>query len=148
MPNGARLRTVNAPPPSHSRFAGFALATLVLLTACGGDDDAASVASTSTTTSPTTFATLVSVPDTTAPPTEPPSSSTTTEPEPTESTYTIVAGDSLFAIADRQGITLDALVAANGWTDGIDHLILPGDEILIPSPSAVTTDGTTTTSGA
>lgn len=143
---------MNAPHPTLTRFVAPALATLVLLAACGGDDDASS-ASSSTTTSVTTFATLATVADTTLPATEPSSpttdpSSPTSEPESATSTYTIVAGDSLFAIADREGITLDALVAANGWTDGIDHLILPGDEILIPSPSAVTTDGTTTTSGA
>ncbi len=114
-----------------------ALASLTLLSACGGDDDASPAASSSTTTAPSTFATLAPVPATTVPATDPPS--VTTEPEASESTYTIVAGDSLYAIAEREGVTLDALVEANAWTDGIDHLILPGDEILIPSASGAET---------
>jgi LysM repeat protein len=46
--------------------------------------------------------------------------------------YTIVAGDTLSAIAARAGVSLSDLVDANGWPDGSDHLILPGDVIALP----------------
>ncbi len=46
--------------------------------------------------------------------------------------YTVVAGDTLSAIADRAGVSLSDLVDANGWPDGSDHLILPGDVIALP----------------
>lgn len=140
---------------SHVRLGAAVVASgLLLLAACGGDDDADPVASTpSTTTAATTFATLATVPPTepSAPATDP----TSTDPTSTDpgaepggdggETYTIVEGDSLFAIAERLGVSLDALVEVNGWPDGIDHLILPGDEILVPG-----TDGgeATTDEGA
>ena len=46
--------------------------------------------------------------------------------------YTVVAGDTLSAIADRAGVSLSDLVDANGWPDGSDHLILPGDVLALP----------------
>lgn len=52
-------------------------------------------------------------------------------------TYTIAAGDTLSGIATRADVSLDALVDANGWTDGADHLIMPGDVVVLP-------DGATT----
>ena len=58
---------------------------------------------------------------------------------PSEQTYTVQAGDSLFAIAERFGVTPDLICSYNGWPDCIDppHLLLPGDDILIPPGSAV-----------
>jgi len=47
--------------------------------------------------------------------------------------YTVVSGDSLFAIAKKHCINIDALVAANAWTDGVNHVIHPGDVITIPA---------------
>ena len=64
---------------------------------------------------------------------------------PVEQTYTVVAGDSLSKIASLYDITVDVLVNYNGWTDGASHLILPGDEILIPPNTPV--GGSTTASG-
>lgn len=46
--------------------------------------------------------------------------------------YTVAGGDALYAIADRFCTTADAIVAANGWTDGIAHPLFPGDAITIP----------------
>jgi len=46
--------------------------------------------------------------------------------------YTITAGDTLGSIASRSGVSLADLVATNGWADGSDHLILPGDVIALP----------------
>ena len=59
------------------------------------------------------------------------SSGGTVNPNPgTESTtYTVVAGDSLWAIANRYGTTVDALRAANGISG---DLILVGQVLIIP----------------
>lgn len=46
-------------------------------------------------------------------------------------TYTIRAGDTLFGIASRAGVSLRALLQANGLT--VDSLILPGQELVIPA---------------
>lgn len=51
-------------------------------------------------------------------------------------TYTIAAGDTLSGIADRAAVSLDALVAANGWPNGTDHVIMPGDVVMLPHGAA------------
>ena len=58
---------------------------------------------------------------------------------PDEQTHTIAAGDSLFGIATLYDVTPELICTYNGWTDCIDppHLLLPGDQILIPPGSAV-----------
>jgi len=56
------------------------------------------------------------------------------------STYVIVAGDTLNLIASSHGVTLDALLEANGIQ--ADSLIMPGDELVIPAPEATTTTAT------
>lgn len=48
--------------------------------------------------------------------------------------YTVVAGDTLGAIAASHGASLDALLAENGLT--LASVIYPGDQILIPGPGA------------
>ncbi len=65
---------------------------------------------------------------------------------PSEQTYQIQSGDSLFKIASLYDITPDLICTYNGWSDCIDppHLLLPGDTILIPPGGAVpgtSTDG-------
>lgn len=50
--------------------------------------------------------------------------------------HTVEAGDSLMAIAERYQISIEALVGFNGWGDGVDHVIVPGDVIALP-PDAV-----------
>ena len=47
----------------------------------------------------------------------------------------MVDGDSLFAIAQDAGITVDELVAANGWPDGDAHVIFPGDVVQLAPPA-------------
>ena len=47
--------------------------------------------------------------------------------------YVVVAGDYLSGIAKKNGTTVDAIVAANGWTDGSAHNIFPGDKIKMPA---------------
>ncbi|MCU1366152.1 MAG: hypothetical protein JWN39_1791, partial [Ilumatobacteraceae bacterium] len=46
--------------------------------------------------------------------------------------YVVVGGDALSAIAAASGVSLDALVSANGWSDGAAHVIRPGDTIQLP----------------
>jgi LysM repeat protein len=48
-------------------------------------------------------------------------------------THTIVAGDFLSSIADRYQVEIDDIVGANGWADGREHLLLPGDVIYLPA---------------
>ena len=52
------------------------------------------------------------------------------------SAYTVEAGDALFMIARRYGVTLAALLAANSFTS--TTTILPGQVMRIPAPAAVT----------
>jgi len=47
-------------------------------------------------------------------------------------TYEVQPNDTLVGIAKKVGSTVDAIVAANGWTDGAAHPIYPGDTIKIP----------------
>lgn len=46
--------------------------------------------------------------------------------------YTVVAGDYLSGIAKKVGSTVEAIVEANGWADGANHVLIPGDVIKIP----------------
>ncbi|MFV0307009.1 MAG: LysM peptidoglycan-binding domain-containing protein, partial [Desertimonas sp.] len=62
-------------------------------------------------------------------------STTTTAVEATETTHTVVEGDTLFGIAAEAGVTVDALIEANGWEDGVDHVIIPGDVVVLPGGS-------------
>lgn len=66
----------------------------------------------------------------------------TTQPRSTAgiNPYTVKAGDSLFGIARRNGVTLSALLSANSFT--ITSTILPGQVIRIPASTLpVTTAG-------
>ena len=60
-----------------------------------------------------------------------PTETTMPGPDPGQGKYTVVAGDSFSAIANQWGVTVSALMAANGWIDA-SVVILPGDEINIP----------------
>ncbi len=55
---------------------------------------------------------------------------TTTAPAAPAQTYVIQAGDTLSVIAERFGVTIDAISAANGITDV--NSIQPGQELIIP----------------
>jgi sortase A len=68
---------------------------------------------------------------TTSPTATPPSQTPT--PAPAEpSIYVVQGGDSLWKIAESYGITVDALVEANGISR--DDVIRPGQELVIPMP--------------
>ena len=47
--------------------------------------------------------------------------------------YTVVTGDSLWAISQQYCTTVGALVAANGWSDGEQHPLYPGDVLVVPA---------------
>lgn len=76
---------------------------------------------------------------------------------PFEQVYQIRSGDSLASIAAIHGVTLEQLVDYNEFADGADHLLLPGEYLLVPPdalmspagppvlPLATTTTPTTTT---
>jgi LysM repeat protein len=119
--------------------AALACAPLVLLSACGTAGDAAEGAD----------STLEYVPATNYVLREPATTTTTTSlapdaatpaggTSPSEQTYTIEAGDGLFAIANRFNVEMQLICDYNGWAQcGGDKLLLPGDEILIPPNAAV-----------
>jgi LysM repeat protein len=90
-----------------------------------------------TTVVPTTptYVTLAPQPTTTvgAPPSSNQVATSTTVGADASGTYTVKAGDYLVAIARRVGTTADAIVAANGWDDGLQHTIYPGDQIKLPA---------------
>ena len=111
--------------PGRAGGVAFGVTALVVLAACGGSDG---VAPTSTVAVLTTdFATIPPVETTEPPPTVPPS----TLPEPQD--YVIVGGDNPSLIAQRFGVSLQALVAANGWSDVSSQFPLPGQTIIIPA---------------
>jgi LysM repeat protein len=62
-----------------------------------------------------------------------PAATSTTVSESAGGTYTVVAGDYLNLIATNTGTTVDAIVKANGWTDGASHPIFPGQVIKMPA---------------
>jgi LysM repeat protein len=63
---------------------------------------------------------------------------------PTEQQYVIKAGDSLSKIAAAHEISMDDIINYNGWTDGTNHLLIPGETIRIPPNAMVPGSGTST----
>ena len=75
------------------------------------------------------------------------SNATTTTIPQTGATYNVVAGDTISGIAARAGISAKSLAAQNGWSDGANHAIFPGDAVKLPAnakPVASPTSSTTT----
>ena len=93
--------------------------------ACGGDDDAL-------TSSPTASGTHA---PTASPTVTPPPGDEPTIP-PDQQTYTVVAGDTMYSIAQRFGMTVEALSEANGITD--PTLINIGEVLVIPLADGAT----------
>jgi nucleoid-associated protein YgaU len=105
-------------------LAGVALVSFLLAACGGGGDD-----ETPTATLPPAL------------PTQPPALQTTPTATPTEEVqgaqeqeYEIQAGDTLAAIADQFGVTVEAIVAANQIEN--PDLIQPGQTLIIPAPEA------------
>jgi LysM repeat protein len=63
---------------------------------------------------------------------DPSSNSTTTTVGTEDGTYVVQAGDYLSGIAAKFDTTAQAIADANGWSDGINHAIFPGDVIQLP----------------
>lgn len=62
-----------------------------------------------------------------------PTETTMPAPDPGQGDYTVVQGDCCISrIADKFGVEVSALMAANGWIDA-SVVILPGDTIKIPA---------------
>jgi LysM repeat protein len=69
---------------------------------------------------------------------EPPASDPADVPAVTGETYIVADGDTLWDIADRFGVTVEEIVAANGLESPDDIAI--GDELIIPEASTQSTD--------
>ena len=72
----------------------------------------------------------LTIPGSAAQPATPPPASTAS----TNSTYTIVAGDTMIRIAERHGMSVKALLAANGLEWG--SIIYPGQTLTVPAPGS------------
>ena len=79
--------------------------------------------------------------DTSVPPVDPAATTTTAAPAPTSGGHTIVAGESLSSVAAANGITVEALAAANGLP--ADSYLYIGDSISVPAATAETAASTT-----
>jgi LysM repeat protein len=111
----------------------FALAPL----ACTASDDLVGVDLPDTTPFRTTLVEIITT--TTAPPTTVPSTGSVAPGStlaPGEGgLYTIVAGDYWIGIAQKVGVTLEALLAANAATT--ETLLLPGRQVIVPPGGTV-----------
>ena len=113
------------------------LPAVVFLSACGGGADSAldslPMLGTQVTVAPTTPDGVIA---------------TTTTAPMGEQTYTIQQGDTLSYIAGQFGVTVEAIVAANGLAN--PDAIQAGQKVIIPSGGVVTTTAapTTTTTAA
>ncbi len=58
-----------------------------------------------------------------------------------EQEYTVQPDDSLVSIAQLYGITLEQLVNYNMFVDGAEHVLIPGERLLVP-PNALAMNGT------
>lgn len=82
--------------------------------------------------SATTTTAATSTSDTTAEGGESTTSPPTTVDTSGGGTYTVEPNDYLGGIAEKVNSTVDAIVEANGWPEGKDHVLIPGDVIKIP----------------
>jgi LysM repeat protein len=129
-------------------FAAFCVAPLMLAAGCG-DSAGSSSGGLLSPIQPSSYVTI-----------EPATTTTTTtifidpgQPvgptiSPDPQTYIVVAGDSLSKIASLFDMSVDELITYNAWTDGTNHLLLAGDEILIPPNKPIPGSGTPGTPGA
>jgi LysM repeat protein len=121
------------------------------LSACGGQNGEAADSDSTLQYVPTTNYVLQEPATTTTTTTTLPSST----PEegarsPGEQTYQIQANDSLSKIASRFDVEMQLICEYNAWSDCINppHLLLPGDEILIPPNAALVAAGDAATEPA
>ncbi len=126
-------------------------AGLALLAACSSGGGGSS---SSTTTSPSTaFSTIPIQTTTTVPPAPGQVGGATgatdagggSDSSSGGATYTVVSGDYLLGIAGKLGVSLQALLDANGMSTS--SLITPGQKLKIPAASSGSTGSTTATTG-
>lgn len=127
-------------------LSALAAAPLLVLTGCGAS--ATEARQTIVPVQPSSYVVQEPVPTTTTT-TAPPTASTPTggQISTTEQSYQIQGGDSLSKIAGLYDVTIDDIINYNGWTDGINHLLIPGDTIKIPPNAVVPGSGTGTGTG-
>lgn len=89
------------------------------------------IAATATAT-PADGATSSPTPEPTSPPTPAPTPTPTPTAGPGQELYTVVQGDNLTRIANRFGVTVEALQEANNITDPSSLKV--GDVLVIPAP--------------
>jgi LysM repeat protein len=69
---------------------------------------------------------------------------------PDAQTYIVVAGDSVYKIAELHGVDPVVLANFNSWPEGVQHPLFLGDSVMIPPDSlvpAATGSGSTDTGG-
>ena len=54
-----------------------------------------------------------------------------------EQEYTVQSGDNLAKIADRFRMSVEIIINYNEWSDGSNHLLVPGETVLIPPGGAI-----------
>lgn len=126
-------------------------AVAVVVAGCGGSDAAPSFTTVAVTS--TAYVTIPARTTTSTMPRDPDDASAAViEPavanDPSrQRTYAIRAGDTLVGIGRTFDVPVDNLVSYNGWTDGLDHALVPGDRMLIPpsdyDPNAASADANT-----
>lgn len=110
------------------------VATAVVAVACGGDDDDAPSPTTATTTTEVAGAREAGAGFT-------PTATTSARPN----SYEVVPGDTLGEIAERLGVSVEALAAANNLAD--PDALIPGQVLTIPRPGAGTATPSATAAG-
>lgn len=132
------------PSPRLIVLAALGVSPAFLLTSCA--DDASGARTTLGTVQTTSY--VVEPPITTTTTTTLPAGpSDGSQTSPNEQSYTVVAGDSVYGIARKHGITPEALANYNDWPEGIAHTLLPGDVVRIPPNSQVPSAGGSDTGG-
>jgi len=119
--------------PRALAFAALAASPVLSLTSCGGDAEGAKT--TLGTVQTTSY--VVEDPVTTTSTTTIPSATPGGQVDPNEQIHVVVSGDSVYKIASLYGITPDALVNYNDWSEGINHFLQVGDQVKIPPNSQV-----------
>lgn len=137
------LRCGHMASPRLIVIAALGAVPLLSLTGCGGT--ASGARQTIVPVQPSSYVVQepVTAPPTTVAPavTTPPVEGQTS---PTEQVYVIVANDNLSKIAAAHGISMDDIISYNEWTDGTNHLLIPGETVRIPPNAKVPGTGTGT----
>lgn len=116
------------------------LALSLIVPACGGGANNRFADNQTATAAPNATRTENPGPGGQQPSSPAPAATSTPAPARNPGTYTVQEGDTLGAIAERFGVTIADLVAANGLAD--PDLIYPGQELTIPAANTQTPTST------